>query len=200
MIAGPDAEDEDEDRQGYVLNEQDAGDNAPDDIAEDLDALPDEEIVSFAIRDPDARDVPDPADEPDLEGDSDPDDEPEDESESEREPDVIPFRRPPGPGSLSESLAALRALVEKAAADEPEAETGRRQPARHDRKPLAPEDLEPSPAEDEPEDVPRPLAAPPVKTAQEKSLEETLAQLRGMLDLDQSTEDKDKPLPKPRRR
>ncbi len=197
LIAGPGAEDEDEDLRGYVLDEPpDAGDDVPDELSEDLDDIPDEEIVSFAIRDPDARDVPDVEDEPD------------DDPESEEEADLIPFRRPPGPGSLSESLAALRALVEKAAADEPEAEPGHRQPARHDRKPLEPknlepEDLEPSPADDEDdelEDVPQPFAAPPVKTAQEKSLEETLAQLRGMLDLDQATEAKDKPVPKPRRR
>ena len=103
----------------------------------------------------------------------------------------MPFRRPPPqPGSLDESLAALRALVEKAAAEEPEDR------ARNEAPPN-PAELEPDPADEEPEEA---EDSPPVKTAQEKSLEETLAQLRGMLDLDQDSGEDGEPVIKPRKR
>jgi len=51
------------------------------------------------------------------------------------------------------------------------------------------------PAADEPAEE-----LPPLKTAQEKSLEETLAQLRGMLDLDNDSGEDGEPVIKPRRR
>lgn len=173
LTFAPDAE-EDEDREDDPWEDDlgDDGRNAVDDAApEDLDDLSDEEIVSFAIRDPDAR--------------AEPEAEPDSDEDIDDEPFPLPIRRPPPqPGSLDESLAALRALVEKAASDEPEPDRARPAPA-----PAAEE-----PETEEPEDD-----RPPLKTAQEKSLEETLAQLRGMLDLDNGA-DEGEPVVKPRRR
>ncbi|WP_431855693.1 hypothetical protein [Azospirillum sp.] len=156
--------------------------DALDEPSEDLDDIPDEEILSFAIRDPDARATPEPMDELDGEPDEELD---EDGPEDEEPLDLAAYRRPPPEhGSLNESLAALRALVEKAA-EEPEPEPKKKSRTR-------------ATVEDEPAEEPPP--PPPVKTAQEKSLEETLAQLRGMLDLDKDPGEEGEPVIKPRRR
>ncbi|HYH37710.1 MAG TPA: hypothetical protein VD860_05775 [Azospirillum sp.] len=155
--------------------------DALDEPPEDLDDIPDEEILSFAIRDPDARAAPEPLDEEPEE----PEEEEEDEPDDGEPLDLAAYRRPPPEhGSLDESLAALRALVEKAA-EEPEPEPKKKP---RTRAPIV---------EDEPAEEPPP---PPVKTAQEKSLEETLAQLRGMLDLDKDPGEEGEPVIKPRRR
>lgn len=181
------------------LYEEDEEDEPAEEI-EDLDEIPDEEIVSFAIRDPDLRSDPDDlppgdadigedAEDEDAE-DEDAEDEDAEDEDGEDEREVEPFstfrRPPPAPGSLDESLAALRALVEKAAANEPEPRRDER-PEEPDPDEAVPEE----PAEEEP---------PVLKTSQERSLEETLAQLRGMLDLDKDPDDDAKPVVKPRKR
>lgn len=181
LTFAPDAEEEDQEDEFREDDLRDEFRDAEDDAPEDLDDIPDEEIVSFAIRDPDARGEPEPEPEPDADLDTD------------DEPFPIPFRRPPPqPGSLDESLAALRALVEKAAADEPEPK--RSKDTAPDEDPDEDRELD-EPEDEEPEDD-----RPPLKTAQEKSLEETLAQLRGMLDLDNAADDEGEPVVKPRRR
>lgn len=161
-----------------------------------LDDIPDEEILSFAIRDPDARgraavgsDAMDDAPRRPLAAG--------DEEEEEGEPlDLAHYRRPPPEhGSLDESLAALRALVEKAAA-EPEPEPRKR--TRH--RPAASDGVDAAPPPAVPSTPTPAPPAPPVRTAQEKSLEDTLAQLRGMLDLDKDTGEEGEPVIKPRRR
>ncbi|HYG89740.1 MAG TPA: hypothetical protein VD978_26185 [Azospirillum sp.] len=165
---------------------------------DDLDDVPAEEILSFAVRDPDFRRDAD-TEPPDLDAEPDPE---ESTPEPESEPEPEPFRRRPAPsGSFDESLAALRALVEKAAAEQPEPEPRSAAPplaAVEEPDEAAKAAIEPS-AKDEPGEDKEPPA--PYKTAQEKSLEETLAQLRGMLDLDnKAAGGEGEPVIKPRRR
>ena len=184
-----------------------------DDLPEDLDEIPDEEILSFAIRDREFGRADEAGDDEAGDDEADPEPAPVFDLDRYAEPEPKPEPAPrarrarPEAGSLDGSLAALRALVEKAAAEEPEpadadrAATPDEDPGESDEP--ADEDTldENEPAEDAPaEDEPATDDLPPRMTAQEKSLEETLAQLRGMLDLDGLSGDEGEPVIKPRRR
>ncbi len=156
-----------------------------------------EEIAAFAIRDPDeAAAEPPPAPDEDG-GDADgPDDDGPDDFAPRRWESSFPALRdgpdePAGPGemeSMEQSLAALRGLIEQAAAEpEPDALRARDLP-----QPELEPDEEPEPAARPPSAKPaasKPaLPAKPFIPSKEKrgggSLDDTLAKLRGLLDLD----------------
>ncbi len=178
-------------------------------VGQEEDEEEDANIPFFAIRDPDFRRNAErePLDfdfDTDFDFDSTPDPLPVPEerdfrskpAQSQPEPQPRPQTKPPSrpepepepprkrsapPGSLDESLAVLRTLVEKAAAEYPEPvrrKNARSQAEARESNKKAKPAIESARENERVDDEEK----PPIYTEQERSLEEALAQLRGILD------------------